>query len=150
MTHWVRGYNTLAVSYMLQKDYKAARQALEKAKELAPDDLSIRYHAHLMHIFDQAVVGGTVKQLREIAAGVKAGAGINLDTFEVLVLPFERYLDRDPASSEIYEAFGDIFTASPNSAYWKSAIKYYQKAIELGGNFDRLTEKIGEMNKEKK
>lgn len=152
MTHWARGYNALAVSYMLQKDYKAARQALKKAKELAPDDLSIRYHVHLMHIFDQAVVEETVKQLREIAAGVKAGAGINLDTFEVLVLPFERYLDRDPASPEIYEAFGDIFTASPNSAYWKSAIKYYQKAIELGGVKERLllkVEKIGEINKEK-
>lgn len=149
MPRWARGYNALAVSYMLQKDYQAARQALKKAQELAPDDLSIRYHAHLMRMFDQAVAGGTVKQLREIAAGVKAGAGINLDTFEVFVLPFERYLDRDPASPEIYEAFGDIFTASPNSAYWKSALQYYRKAIELGGNFDRLTEKIGEINKEK-
>jgi len=150
MPDWARGYNALAVSTMLQKDYKAARQALKKAKELAPDDLSVRYHAHLMHIFDQAVVGGTVKQLRETAAGVKAGAGINLDTFEVFVLPFERYFARDPASPEIYEAFGDIFTASPNSAYWRSALQYYQKAIELGGNFDRLTEKTGEINKEKK
>lgn len=150
MTHWARGYNALAVSYMLQKDYKAARQALKKAKELAPDDLSIRYHVHLMHIFDQAVVEGTVKQLREIAAGVKAGAGINLDTFEVLVLPFERYLDRDPASPEIYEAFGDIFTASPNSAHWKSAIKYYQKAIELGGDKNRLSAKIAEIEGRKK
>ena len=150
MPHWAREYNALAVSTMLQKDYETARQALKKAKGLAPDNLSIRYHVRLMHIFDQAVVGGTVKQLREIAAGVKAGTGINLDTFEVFVLPFERYLDRDPTSPEIYEAFGDIFTDSPNSAYWKSALQYYQKAIKLGGNFDRLTEKIAEINKEKK
>jgi hypothetical protein len=115
---------------------------LKEAGKLAPKNLAIQYHIILMEMFDEAVVGGTVKQLQDIAAGVKAEVGINLDTFDVFVVPFERYLDRDPTSPEIYEAYGDIFTASPNPYYWKSAIPHYKKAIRLGGNMRRLLEKV--------
>jgi len=146
---WAEAHGALAVGYMMQKNYRDARKAIKTALELKPDDIAIQFNARLMKMFDEAVVQGTVKQLQEIAQGVKAGAGINLDSFEVFASPFERYLDRDPTSPEIYEAYGDIFAASPESSYWSSAIRYYRKAIELGGNKEKLSAKIGKLEKTK-
>lgn len=131
-----------AIAAMREKNYRQARLSLKQAVELAPDDPVVRYHQTLMRMFDEAVVGGALEQLHQYRDAVKAGAGINLDTFEVFVEPFERYLQRDPTSPEIYEAFGDIFDADPGGAYRTSALPYYEKALELGGDQARLSEKI--------
>ena len=134
-----------ALTLMKQKDYRGAREALKQAASLDPADPAIRYHTRLMRLFDEAVVEGTVSELKDLAQAVKAGAGINLDTFEVFVEPFQRYLKRDPTSWKIFEAYGDIFAASPNPAYLKNAIPYYQKAIELGGDPETLKSKINSL-----
>ena len=134
-----------ALTLMRQKDYRGAREALKQAASLDPADPAIRYHTRLMRLFDEAVVEGTVSELKDLAQAVKAGAGINLDTFEVFVEPFQRYLKRDPTSWKIFEAYGDIFAASPNPAYLKNAIPYYQKAIELGGDPETLKSKINSL-----
>ncbi|MBI1976373.1 MAG: tetratricopeptide repeat protein [Candidatus Omnitrophica bacterium] len=131
-----------AIAAMREKDYRKARISLKKASELAPDDPLIQYHQILMKMFDEAVVGGTIEQLHQYRDAVKAGAGINLDTFEVFTEPFEGYLKRDLTSPEIHEAFGDIFDADPSGPYRKSALRYYEKAIELGGERARISEKI--------
>jgi tetratricopeptide (TPR) repeat protein len=131
-----------ATAAMKEKNYRQARRSLQQAAQRAPDDPLVRYHQTLMRMFDEAVVQGTITQLQELRDAVKAGAGINLDTFEVFMEPFEGYLKRDPTSPEIQEAFGDIFAADPGGLYRKSALPYYEKAIELGGDRARLSEKI--------
>ncbi len=132
-----------AIAAMRQKQYQQARTSLTKAVASAPEDPLVQYHQTLMRMFDEAVVQGTIEQLHEYRDAVSAGAGINLDTFEVFVEPFERHLARDPTSPEIQEAFGDIFAADPSGAYRKSARPYYEKAIELGGDEARLRKKLG-------
>lgn len=147
---WARARAALTAAYILEKNYRAARNSLKAALELDSEDFMTRYNAGLMEMFDEAVVGGTVKQLRELAEAVKAGANINLDTFEVFAAPFERYLTRDPTSPEIEEAFGDIFFSHNNAHYWAAALTHYKKAVELGGNPERLMDKISTIENQNK
>ncbi|MFQ5687172.1 MAG: hypothetical protein ACE5GV_10970, partial [Candidatus Scalindua sp.] len=141
--NWGRALGALAVPQMRTKEYGSARENLKLASELDPDNEGIKFNKNLMLIFDEAVVGGTVRQLHALRDNELDGYGTNLDRFEVFVSPFERYFERDPTSQEIYEAYGDIFAAS--EIYKSSAVSYYKKAIELGGDMDRLFEKIAEI-----
>lgn len=142
---WGRAHGALAVAYIRMRQFEDARTAIKTAAELDPDDHLVRYNADFMRMFDEAVVEGTIEELRDIARAVKDGGGPNLGTFAVFAEPFARYLKRDPANPDIQEAFGDIFFASSNSFYRKSALTYYNKAIELGGNVERLIGKISEI-----
>ena len=141
--NWGRALGALAVPQMRLKKYASARTNLKRAYELDPDNEGIQFNKDLMMIFDEAVVQGTVKQLHELRDAILSGYEMNLDTFEVLGSSFEGYFDRDPGSHEIQEAYGDIFAASEK--YKKPAIKYYKKAIELGGEREKLLGKIADI-----
>ena len=141
--NWGRALGALAVPQMRLKKYASARTNLKRAYELDPDNEGIQFNKDLMMIFDEAVVQGTVKQLHELRDAILNGYEMNLDTFEVLGSSFEGYFDRDPGSHEIQEAYGDIFAAS--EIYKRSAIKYYKKAIELGGEREKLLGKIADI-----
>ncbi|MBT6501808.1 MAG: tetratricopeptide repeat protein [Deltaproteobacteria bacterium] len=141
--NWGRALGALAVPQMRLKKYASARTNLKRAYELDPDNEGIQFNKDLMMIFDEAVVQGTVKQLHELRDAILNGYEMNLDTFEVLGSSFEGYFDRDPGSHEIQEAYGDIFAASEK--YKKPAIKYYKKAIELGGEREKLLGKIADI-----
>lgn len=141
--NWGRALGALAVPQMRMKEYVSARENLKRASELDPDNEGIQFNKDLMVIFDEAVVQGTVKQLHAIRDAILNGYEMNLDKFEVFGSVFEGYFKRDPGSHEIQEAYGDIFAASEK--YKKPAIKYYKKAIELGGDIESLLEKIADI-----
>ena len=141
--NWGRALGALAVPQMRLKKYASARKNLKRAYELEPDNEGIQFNKDLMMIFDEAVVQGTVKQLHELRDAILSGYDMNLDQFEVLGSSFEGYFERDPGSHEIQEAYGDIFAASEK--YKRSAIKYYKKAIELGGEREKLLGRIADI-----
>lgn len=144
---WGRAHAALAVAYILKREYSNARKSIQYADTIGIDNPAFEYNKSFMRIFDEAVVGGTVKQLQDIAEAVKRGGGPNLDTFFFGAV-FARYFKRDPTSPEIYEAYGDIFFAHSNDSYWTTALKNYKKALELGGDKKRLTDKITKIEKQ--
>ena len=142
---WGRAIAAAAAIDMQAANYAAARAALATARTLDPGNADIEFNARLMAMFDEAVVAYTVDELRGIARMVADGGDLNLDTFEVWDSSFAGYLSRDPTSPEIVEAYGEIFAASPNRAYWGAAARYWAQAIELGGDANRLGIRIKDL-----
>ncbi len=142
---WGRAHAALAVGYIMNRDYSNARKSLQSADTIGIDNPAFEYNKSFMRLFDEAVVMGTVKPLQDMAEAVRRGGGPDLDTFG-FVTAFTRYFKRDPTSPEIYEAYGDIFFAHSNDFYWTTALENYKKALELGGDKKRLTDKIAKIS----
>jgi len=144
---WARAHAALAVGYILKREYSNARKSLKDADTTGAESPAFEYNKSFMRVFDEAVVDGTVEQLQAIAEAIKGGGGPRLGTF-FMGAAFERYFDRDPTSPEIYEAYGDIYFADSNDYYWRTALDNYKKALELGGEKKRLTDKITKIEKQ--
>jgi len=136
------------VAYILNREYSNARKSLQAADTIGVESPAFEYNKSFMRLFDEAVVVGTVKPLQDMAEAVRRGGGPDLDKF-FFAAAFARYFKRDPTSPEIYEAYGDIFFAHSNDYYWTTALENYKKALELGGDEKRLTDKITKIEKQK-
>jgi len=145
---WARAHAALAVAYIMTREYSSARKSLQVADTIGIDNPAFEYNKSFMRLFDEAVVEGTVKPLQDVAEAVRRGGGPDLDKF-FFAAAFARYFKRDPTSPEIYEAYGDIFFAHSNDYYWTTALENYKKALELGGDKKRLTDKITKIENKK-
>jgi len=146
---WGRGYGALAAAQLRLRRYRNGRLTLKTAQALAPDNPEIQFNVKLMKMFDEAVVGQTISELEDTLELIRSKPE-KAERVLFGMSMFGDYLKRDPESAQIHELYADIFAASQDDSDWKTALETYRKAIELGGDKDRLSAKIAEVQGRKK
>ncbi len=146
---WGRGHGALAAAQLRLKRYRDGRLTLKTAQDLDPDNPEIQFNVKVMKMFDEAVVGYTIAELQDTLEFVRTKPEkAERALFSMSI--FGNYLRRDPESAQIHELYADIFAASTYDGHWNTALETYRKAIELGGDKNRLSAKIAEVQGRKK
>jgi len=141
---WFAGYSGLAAYYIQSKNYKQARSLLEQANALNSNDATTNFNADLLKMFDESVLAYTIEELVKIKDAVAVNED-NLRSFDETLANMAGYIRRDPTSAELYEAYADVYAQSKGQYYRDNAAKYYQQALQLGGNTDRLNTKLAKV-----